>query len=752
VGEAFDTTGAQIRNGLNNAINSPRSAVTGDSAIISASGDNALVDMIFRIKPGPGNFVSTGHMSTGVAKTPNGKVAAAAGDGSFFGTYMQHPGIFSTNGVAISAGGDQAGGTAMSGGWNINTWCSARCDTAERNLFPTANNSSVIGISAGTYAAMYHEGDPTAFGGTGDEDNKRFKSTDAGYIGFNVPRTRCVMPIPTGVTTNTNISCDGTGWGSYGAGSGWDGLTTTKEYKKIIPDGLLTPGSHVEYFFRRCDLAATSIFDMAPDTNFVAVQNSETGNTDGHRWQEFSVLPDRWKDNAWAANERDGTAPACMLFIDWQDRRGDERIWVGIADTIGATIGQYTGGFPSGRWGAHNGWHARGDQDITVAVSTDPTIAVYAHGGQPGSIWDMFGVKASESTTTGSSIGSRGAVKGTALLTGKDNKNGPTGDMLRQWYRVIFATTGDLDAGPLGPYSGRTDDDIQMLTDFADASKPGTLTPRGVWIIGRNFMHGQVQGATGSHPTFPPIYFGASIIDDDYRNAAGNQTDFVDLTPNAPVVTTGSIYGVNNFCTITNDWLTTAGTIGAAVAAKYPETGVGAPKAASIYAPAGGVHTHVSLVDGYRMTSIGSRNSGSFVQAASSLGRIDYFAQIFKTTGLFGSLNCSATNAGAPVGVGDSPNNALVYFLALRSENPFRSGAAKITFGIVRKEKVELKVYDVTGRLVKTLANREFDAGSHDLFWDGTNDEGALVSRGVYFYQVRTPSFVSQKKLAVLKN
>ena len=750
VGEAFDTTGAQIRNGLNNAPNAPRSAITGDSAIISAAGNATRIDMIFRIKPGPGNFVSTGHMSSGIAKTPNGKVAAVAGDGSFFGTYMQHNGFFGSGPSQLS--GDPAGGPGHVGGWDINLWNSARCDTAERNLFPTANNTNQVGISAGTYAAMYAEGDPNGQGpGVGDIDNQRFNNAT-----FNVPRVRCVMPIPTGATNSANITCAGlaANWTAYtAASSGWDGSLTTKEFKKIIPDGLLTPGSHVEYFFRHCDLGATSIFNMAPDTNFVTPQNSETGNTDGHRWQEFSVLPDRWKDNAWAANERDATAPACMLFVDWQDRRGDERIWVGIADTIGASIGQYNGfGYPTGRWGAHNGWHARGDQNINgVSVSTDPTIAVYAHGGQPGSIWDMFGVKASESTTTGSSIGSRSAAATTGFLVGQQNKNGPTGDMLRQWYRILFATTGDLDVGPIGPYTGRTDNDILLLTDFADDSKPGTSVPRAVWFIGRNYMHGEA----GLHPTFTPIFFGASLVDDDYRNAAGNSNDFIDLIPNAPVVTTGAIYGVNNFCTITNDWLTTAGTGGSAVAAKYADTNAGPnPKAASIYTPATGAstHSHVSLVDGYRMTSLGSRNSGSFTQAASSLGRIDYFAQLFKVTGLFGSLGCSAANAGAPVGVGDSPNNALVYFLALRSENPFRSGAAKITFGIIRKERVELKVYDVTGRLVKTLANRDFEAGSHDLFWDGTNDEGALVSRGVYFYQVRTPSFVSQKKLVVLKN
>ena len=61
-------------------------------------------------------------------------------------------------------------------------------------------------------------------------------------------------------------------------------------------------------------------------------------------------------------------------------------------------------------------------------------------------------------------------------------------------------------------------------------------------------------------------------------------------------------------------------------------------------------------------------------------------------------------------------------------------------------------MYDVTGRLVKVLANREFAAGEHTIFWDGSDEDGRLVPRGVYFYQLRTPSFVSQKKLAVLKH
>jgi hypothetical protein len=102
--------------------------------------------------------------------------------------------------------------------------------------------------------------------------------------------------------------------------------------------------------------------------------------------------------------------------------------------------------------------------------------------------------------------------------------------------------------------------------------------------------------------------------------------------------------------------------------------------------------------------------------------------------------------------VGENPNHALVNFLNLRSENPLREGPAKIAFGITRRERVELRLYDAAGRQVRTLANREFAAGEHDLYWDGLDDAGRPVARGVYFYQLRTPSFVSQKKLAVLRH
>jgi len=734
----FDTCAASPRIGV--YIASPvgstlRNSISGDSLVISGGGTSVRMDLVFRVLPGPGNYMTIGVKASGVSQRPDGKpsgyVAATPGDGSFFGSYMANTGEFgnklATSSVALGAGtGDANSGHPIVGGirrWSQHVWNSARMDTVENNLFPTANDGTQIGLAAGFWAGTYHEADPK-FGTLG------------------LLKNRCNMKVPTGSANSTNILCDNSDWTAYGAGSGYPSggeapdfiAGKTREYTKIIPDGLLTPGSHVEYYYRKCDPAVPANFEMGPDTNFV-FQQAE-GGSDGHRWQEFSVLPDRWKDGAWSIADRNAASPACMLYVDYADGRGDETVWVSVADSIGATA--------AARFGAHNGWHARGDQDITVAIATDPTIAVYAHGGQPGTVWDMFGSKAVESGTAAASIGSRGATLGTGLRAGKDNLYGPTGDMLRQYYRTMLFLQGDLSKSTLGPITDRGDNDIALLQDFA-TGVAGTTRPRALWFGGRGFVESQNLGVT-AHPGFTAGFFGAGLVSGDYRAFTGNTRDVIDLTTFSPTDSTGNIYGLNNFCTFTNDLLSITGP--GAMAAKYEDAGLpaGNPRIASVYAPSSlpaTTHPYVSLVDGWRETSIGGRNT------VTTTGRIAYFFNVYSR--LFGALNCPLA-PGAPVSVGENPNGALVNFLALRSENPFRSDKAKISFGITRKEKVELKVYDVTGRLVKTLANREFDAGSHDLFWDGTNDEGQLVSRGVYFYQLRTPSFVSQKKLALLKN
>ncbi|MCX5754178.1 MAG: T9SS type A sorting domain-containing protein, partial [Candidatus Krumholzibacteria bacterium] len=62
-----------------------------------------------------------------------------------------------------------------------------------------------------------------------------------------------------------------------------------------------------------------------------------------------------------------------------------------------------------------------------------------------------------------------------------------------------------------------------------------------------------------------------------------------------------------------------------------------------------------------------------------------------------------------------------------------------------------IRIYDVTGRLVRTLVDEVKDAGAHSIPWDGRNNVGADVASGMYFYKMETVRFLATKKLVLLR-
>ncbi len=82
--------------------------------------------------------------------------------------------------------------------------------------------------------------------------------------------------------------------------------------------------------------------------------------------------------------------------------------------------------------------------------------------------------------------------------------------------------------------------------------------------------------------------------------------------------------------------------------------------------------------------------------------------------------------------------------------NPFNPQTT-IAFSIKDRGLVTLKVYNVAGELVRTIADEQFTAGSHTKVWDGRNDAGQPVSSGVYFYKLVSNNFTQTKKMVLLK-
>jgi flagellar hook assembly protein FlgD len=69
--------------------------------------------------------------------------------------------------------------------------------------------------------------------------------------------------------------------------------------------------------------------------------------------------------------------------------------------------------------------------------------------------------------------------------------------------------------------------------------------------------------------------------------------------------------------------------------------------------------------------------------------------------------------------------------------NPFRTGAA-IAFALPAAGDVDLAVFDLSGRLVRTLHDGRLDAGTHRIEWDGRDAGGHAAAGGIYFVRLKS--------------
>jgi hypothetical protein len=194
--------------------------------------------------------------------------------------------------------------------------------------------------------------------------------------------------------------------------------------------------------------------------------------------------------------------------------------------------------------------------------------------------------------------------------------------------------------------------------------------------------------------------------------------------------TSTCIFGVSNGCATGNDVLAPGASYGEAISF-YQPVGVNAPYVASVYhAPVTSPdYNWVALTNGWDIIN-------TFDQyCATSIGRLTYYHLML--TNVFGA-QCSSW--GTPTVTLDVPQNGrggqFVNFMKV-GNSVMRSGNATVKFGVASTDRVRVRLYDVTGRLVRTLADRTFQPGSdYSLTWDGSDNGGNQVARGVYFARI----------------
>jgi hypothetical protein len=90
------------------------------------------------------------------------------------------------------------------------------------------------------------------------------------------------------------------------------------------------------------------------------------------------------------------------------------------------------------------------------------------------------------------------------------------------------------------------------------------------------------------------------------------------------------------------------------------------------------------------------------------------------------------------------------FALFQNSPNPFNP-TTRILYDLPTAGNVRVSVFNVIGQRVIDLVNEYQEAGSYNVVWSGTDDNGNSVASGMYFYRIKTDQFSDTKKMVLLK-
>jgi flagellar hook assembly protein FlgD len=92
----------------------------------------------------------------------------------------------------------------------------------------------------------------------------------------------------------------------------------------------------------------------------------------------------------------------------------------------------------------------------------------------------------------------------------------------------------------------------------------------------------------------------------------------------------------------------------------------------------------------------------------------------------------------------------VVTRLEQNTPNPFNP-ATQIHYTVGHESPVTLVIYDVQGRLVRTLVRATQPGGRYHAVWDGRNERGTHVPSGIYVYRLTTGSVKHMRKLVLVR-
>ncbi len=322
------------------------------------------------------------------------------------------------------------------------------------------------------------------------------------------------------------------------------------------------------------------------------------------------------------------------------------------------------------------------------------------------------------SAMAGNGLGSR--IRMPHLLTG---------------YDMIIWDSGDLENGTLISGESATDksDDIGLLTDWLD------LTPywrSGIMVFGDNAATDVSQYVDGLH--LLNDLCGTELVNSSYYEMTGGYDGGGMTSPLVSGFDGGLFDGIEFYvyssCPTLAD-LDVLGATGIGIPALgYPDVG-GNPYYAGIISQrdnAQGADTRTEWF-GFSFMRIRDTELGT-------LARNQFLVRAWRSWLMGPPPDLDITGDEVPA----------VTALAGIYPNPFNP-VTRVAFSLKKKGHISLRVYDVSGRLIRVLADEVREAGSYEVVWDGANDRGRRTASGIYFCRMEADDYRRTVKRVLLR-
>jgi len=467
--------------------------------------------------------------------------------------------------------------------------------------------------------------------------------------------------------------------------------TTLNEENEILPDMFFSPGTTIEYFF---------------STNYTGNPDQATlPDTTGEFYLEVEVLPGYFETAS-------GVMTPCVLYVDAFnfgaqvpiEERGLDPTFGSVTDESGLD---------------HNGWDR---YDYLLASTNVPAPLARESSGNNGMTKYQSMIYQTILYNTGS-FSNEGLRDGDADLLA----NWLTSDDFDRWTlqkglwlsgngmpTILDNDTRPVNQNLLANFVGATVDcsgDAYFTPGCAGAEGDSTLCVRLDPSVARDFP------ATG----------------DSYGSVRGNGcpdllqfrvvNELGDGTGNLEYVNQDAGGAITQYASISND--------------QFAPTN---PANYAVVMDAFSVHYLRSTPDGWTGEDCGDDSS--------AIGR-----RISDVLDFLGAPTGVCDPEEIVVGVGDGPSGVpgARTVLFQNTPNPFNPRTT-VRYQLGEAAHVKLRIYDVAGRLVRTLVDAPQVAESYEVVWDGQSDLGEVASSGVYWARMSTSAgFSASTKMVVLK-